>query len=89
MQDGDLSGLPRGWILLLEQEGVNCAETSIQMYAQKTPLVCVKVLIFSTMTRLLDVLEDHLSWRGMAILRLDGRTAAAERGELVIYSTLS
>ena len=39
--------------------------------------------MFSTMTRLLDILEDHLAWRGIESLRLDGSTASASRGALV------
>ena len=35
------------------------------------------------MTRALDVIEDHLHWRGWAHLRMDGGTPAAERGQLV------
>ena len=35
------------------------------------------------MTRLLDVLEEYLEWRGMNYLRLDGDTSTAERGPLV------
>ena len=35
------------------------------------------------MTRLLDVLEEHLDWRGITHLRLDGATPSAERGSLV------
>lgn len=42
-----------------------------------------RVLIFCTMTRLLDVLEDYLHWRGLGYLRLDGSTGAADRGALV------
>ncbi|KAL4430828.1 hypothetical protein ABPG75_006084 [Micractinium tetrahymenae] len=42
-----------------------------------------KVLLFCTMTRALDVISDHLDWRGFSHLRMDGATAAAERGELV------
>jgi SNF2 family DNA or RNA helicase len=41
------------------------------------------VLLFSTMTRALDVVADYLDWRGFFHLRLDGATSAAERGELV------
>ncbi len=43
----------------------------------------LQVLVFSTMTRLLDIVEDQLDWRGIQYLRLDGSTASAERGELV------
>jgi hypothetical protein len=42
-----------------------------------------QVLVFCTMTRLLDVLEEHLDWRGITHLRLDGATPSAERGSLV------
>lgn len=41
------------------------------------------MLLFSTMTRALDVVADYLDWRGFSHLRLDGATSAAERGELV------
>lgn len=41
------------------------------------------MLLFCTMTRALDVLEDYLAWRGFPALRLDGSTGAADRGELV------
>ncbi|KAL6769639.1 hypothetical protein ACKKBG_A31805 [Auxenochlorella protothecoides x Auxenochlorella symbiontica] len=39
-----------------------------------------RVLIFSTMTRALDVLEEYLNWRGYTWQRLDGNTGAQERG---------
>lgn len=42
-----------------------------------------RVLIFCTMTRLLDVLEDYMDWRGLNYLRLDGTTKQEERGALV------
>ncbi|KAK9839162.1 hypothetical protein WJX74_010778 [Apatococcus lobatus] len=42
-----------------------------------------KVLLFSTMTRALDVIEDYLEWRGFSWLRLDGGTSSADRGDLV------
>jgi SNF2 family DNA or RNA helicase len=41
-----------------------------------------QVLIFSTMTRALDIIEEHLEWRGLASVRLDGATAADERGSV-------
>ncbi len=34
-------------------------------------------MLFSTMTRMLDVVEELLDWRGYPFLRLDGGTAAA------------
>lgn len=49
----------------------------------------MQVLVFSTMTRLLDIVEDHLDWRGIEYLRLDGGTASAHRGELVRVCLLS
>ena len=45
------------------------------------------MLIFSTMTRLLEILEDHLAWRGIDSLRLDGSTPSASRGALVRHSS--
>jgi len=42
-----------------------------------------RVLIFCTMTRLLDVLENYLEWRGLSYLRLDGSTKSSDRGALV------
>ena len=35
------------------------------------------------MTRVLDVLEDYLDWRGYEHLRLDGAVSSGERGDLV------
>ncbi|CAM6081796.1 unnamed protein product [Calypogeia fissa] len=42
-----------------------------------------RVLLFSTMTRLLDVMEDYLIWRSYKYLRLDGATGGSERGALI------
>lgn len=42
-----------------------------------------QVLFFSTMTRLLDVMEDYLSWKRYRYLRLDGHTSGLDRGALV------
>ncbi|CAK9146729.1 unnamed protein product [Ilex paraguariensis] len=42
-----------------------------------------RVLLFSTMTRLLDVMEDYLHWKQYRYLRLDGHTAGGERGALI------
>ena len=56
------------------------------LWHTKIRLCCwtlLQVLVFSTMTRLLDILEDHLAWRGIDSLRLDGSTASASRGALV------
>ncbi|CAC5422274.1 SMARCA5 [Mytilus coruscus] len=38
-----------------------------------------RVLIFSQMTRVLDILEDYLFWQGYQFCRLDGKTPHAER----------
>ena len=46
-------------------------------------LLLLQVLLFCTMARVLDVLEDYLTWRGLQCLRLDGGTPSAERGALV------
>ncbi|KAA8528106.1 hypothetical protein F0562_035025 [Nyssa sinensis] len=42
-----------------------------------------RVLFFSTMTRLLDVMEDYLCWKQYKYLRLDGHTAGSDRGPLI------
>lgn len=38
-----------------------------------------QVLIFSQMTRMLDILEDYLTWRNYKFRRLDGAVSAADR----------
>jgi len=38
-----------------------------------------KVLIFSQMTRMLDILEDYMTWRGYSYRRLDGTVSATDR----------
>lgn len=43
-----------------------------------------RCLIFSQMTRVLDILEDYCMWRGYQYCRLDGSTAHEER-EKSIY----
>jgi hypothetical protein len=40
-----------------------------------------KVLIFSQMTQLMDILGDYFEWRGLKYFRLDGSTAIEERRE--------
>ncbi|XP_057957466.1 chromatin structure-remodeling complex protein SYD-like isoform X2 [Malania oleifera] len=42
-----------------------------------------RVLFFSTMTRLLDVMEEYLSWKQYRYLRLDGHTSGSDRGALI------
>ncbi|KAG2332464.1 hypothetical protein Bca52824_003644 [Brassica carinata] len=42
-----------------------------------------RVLFFSTMTRLLDVMEDYLTFKGYKYLRLDGHTSGGDRGALI------
>lgn len=42
-----------------------------------------RVLLFSTMTGALDVLQDYLDWRGFSWLRLDGNTGAEERADAI------
>ena len=46
-----------------------------------------KVLLFSTMTSMLDGVEELLEWRGLRWERLDGATKASERGELLASFT--
>ncbi|KAI3795254.1 hypothetical protein L1987_37903 [Smallanthus sonchifolius] len=42
-----------------------------------------RILLFSTMTRLLDVMEDYLYWKQYKYLRLDGHTSGGDRGALI------
>ncbi|PKA57845.1 Chromatin structure-remodeling complex protein SYD [Apostasia shenzhenica] len=42
-----------------------------------------RVLFFSTMTRLLDVMEEYLYWKRYRYLRLDGHTSGNDRGALI------
>ncbi|KAG2463900.1 SMCA1 protein, partial [Polypterus senegalus] len=42
-----------------------------------------RVLIFSQMTRVLDILEDYCMWRGFEYCRLDGKTPHEEREEAI------
>lgn len=42
-----------------------------------------RVLLFSQMTRLIDLLEDYLEWHGYKYLRLDGTTKTEDRGVLL------
>ncbi|XP_021774078.1 chromatin structure-remodeling complex protein SYD-like isoform X3 [Chenopodium quinoa] len=42
-----------------------------------------RVLFFSTMTRLLDVMEEYLVWKQYRYLRLDGHTSGLDRGALI------
>ena len=44
-----------------------------------------RVLIFSQMTSLLDIIEDYFSYRKIMYLRLDGSTKADDRGIHVTY----
>ena len=46
-------------------------------------LISLQVLFFSTMTRLLDVMEEYLHWKQYRYLRLDGHTAGGDRGALI------
>ena len=38
-----------------------------------------RVLVFSQMTRMLDILEDYMHWRGYAYCRIDGNTQGDDR----------
>eukprot|EP01043_Picozoa_sp_COSAG02_P023787 COSAG02_NODE_1280_length_13477_cov_9.042906_6_plen_1052_part_00 len=42
-----------------------------------------KVLIFTQMTKILDLMEEFLTWRHWKYLRLDGTTRSEERGQVV------
>jgi SNF2 family DNA or RNA helicase len=42
-----------------------------------------KILIFSQMTRLLDILDDFLRYRGFLYCRIDGQTSAMDREDRI------
>ena len=48
-----------------------------------------RVLVFSQMTRMLDILEDYCMWRGHDYCRLDGQTPHEERAVSSCYSRLT
>ncbi len=72
-------------------QGPHSAARSIQLPAcppphpgsARLPACPCQVLLFSTMTRALDVVEELLSWRGYGYIRMDGTTATADRGQMV------
>ncbi|KAK8565798.1 hypothetical protein V6N12_059350 [Hibiscus sabdariffa] len=43
-----------------------------------------RVLLFSTMTRLLDILEEYLQWRRLVYRRIDGTTSLEDRESAII-----
>ncbi|MCO5607977.1 hypothetical protein L7F22_062179 [Adiantum nelumboides] len=43
-----------------------------------------RVLLFSTMTKLLDILEDYLQWRGLSYRRIDGTTTLESRESAIV-----
>ena len=43
-----------------------------------------RVLLFSTMTKLLDILEDYLQWRGLIYRRIDGTTTLEAREAAIV-----
>lgn len=61
----------------------NCMSQDTLFEEVSNCLFCAQVLLFSTMTRVLDVVEDYLDWRGFEHLRLDGAVSSADRGDLV------
>lgn len=43
-----------------------------------------RVLLFSTMTKLLDILEEHLQWRRLVYRRIDGTTSLEDRESAIV-----
>lgn len=43
-----------------------------------------RVLLFSTMTKLLDILEEYLQWRQLVYRRIDGTTSLEDRESAII-----
>eukprot|EP00741_Cyanophora_paradoxa_P015125 tig00020848_g14596.t1 len=66
------------------EEGEHLVEASGKLLALDRLLPALKagrhrVLLFSQLTRMLDVLQDYLSYRGHSYLRLDGSVRGEER----------
>ena len=61
--------------------------TRVHFITEIVLMLLSQVLLFCTMTTMLDMIEQLLEWRGLLdedqVLRLDGSTAAADRGELL------
>ncbi len=69
-----------------------CDEVELSTTPSSTAGNChaLQVLLFCTMTRVLDLIQELLEWRGLsgspdhpAVCRLDGATITADRGDLV------
>jgi superfamily II DNA/RNA helicase len=43
-----------------------------------------RVLLFSTMTKLLDIIEDYLQWRHLIYRRIDGTTSLEDRESAIV-----
>ncbi|GJM90001.1 hypothetical protein PR202_ga06236 [Eleusine coracana subsp. coracana] len=43
-----------------------------------------RVLLFSTMTKLLDIMEDYLQWRQLVYRRIDGTTSLEDRESAIV-----
>ncbi|KAM1019379.1 hypothetical protein ACFX13_041467 [Malus domestica] len=43
-----------------------------------------RVLLFSTMTKLLDILEEYLQWRHLVFRRIDGTTSLEDRESAIV-----
>ena len=75
---------------LLAQDGFNAAAGAQTCIRPGSACACqsqhqsaLQVLLFCTMTRALDVIEEYLEWRGWRFVRMDGSTPTEERGQLV------
>ncbi|GAB4861720.1 hypothetical protein Ancab_036973 [Ancistrocladus abbreviatus] len=61
------------------------------LYQAKTILIKLqrteqRVLVFSTMTKLLDILEEYLQWRRLVYRRIDGTTSLEDRESSIVDS---
>ncbi|VDP03833.1 unnamed protein product [Soboliphyme baturini] len=70
------------------EEGEHLVEASGKLYTLDLLLKYLsamghKTLIFSQMTRMLDILQDYLTYRGYTYERLDGSVRAEERFNVI------
>ncbi|VDI05425.1 adenosinetriphosphatase, partial [Mytilus galloprovincialis] len=65
---------------------LNCGKMSVlHKLLPKLKSQGSRVLIFSQMTRVLDILEDYLFWQGYQFCRLDGKTHMQKEHEKFIF----
>ncbi len=66
----------------LDQENMNAVSSSYNLWDVSVASGCCRVLIFSQMVRVLDIISDYMRLRGFQHQRLDGSTPSAARHQV-------